>query len=479
MTKSKNTKRALLASVLSMILCLAMLVGSTFAWFTDSVTSGKNKIVAGNLDVELYNVKDGKEIPVTADTNLFLEDALWEPGHVEVVNLKVANVGTLALTYKLGINVVSEQRSINVNGEKFKLSDYIKFALIDGNQNYGEGDEGRAAAIAAAEANSVKLSELAVDENGVLYPTAKATAEIPASRYVTLVVYMPTDVDNKANYRAGEAKPTIELGINLIATQTPYEKDSFGNNYDDLAKEDMVTGTNEWFDKDAYDTTEAYSVANAADLLALQNAVATGYDFSGKTVTMSGNVDLSAYENWTPIGSKDKPFAGTFDGAGNKISGLKITKDALGFAGLFGVIDGATIKDLTVDGNITITTNVEADALKVGGIAGAAYKKDTTITDCTNNVVIDVSNAIIAEGGAVSVGGIIGDAEFGQGTAKLTITRCTNNADLTASEEILSIVGGMTSTAYMGSYNFEGSVNNGNLTGMAAGTYLNGLVGMN
>ena len=59
MTKSKNTKRALLASVLSMMLCLAMLIGSTFAWFTDSVTSGKNTIVAGNLDVELNWSTDG------------------------------------------------------------------------------------------------------------------------------------------------------------------------------------------------------------------------------------------------------------------------------------------------------------------------------------------------------------------------------------------------------------------------------------
>lgn len=71
-TKSKNTKRALLASVLSLILCVTMLIGSTFAWFTDSVTSGKNKIVAGNLDVELY-AKSGEDYtPVTADTNLFM-----------------------------------------------------------------------------------------------------------------------------------------------------------------------------------------------------------------------------------------------------------------------------------------------------------------------------------------------------------------------------------------------------------------------
>ena len=472
MTNKRNTKRALLASIFSMVLCMTMLVGSTFAWFTDSVISGKNRIIAGNLDVELYNVKDGKETPVTAETNLFLKDALWEPGHVEVVNLKVANVGTLALTYRFGINVANEQGSVNVYGDTFKLSDHIKFALIDGNKTYATREE---AVIAAEEATPVALSALAFNDDGVLYPEGKGNFE----KYVTLIVYMPTTVDNIANHRVGEAIPTIELGINLVATQTPYENDSFGDSYDASAKEDMVTGTNAWFDESAYESAIAYTVSNATDLLALQNAVAAGYDFSGKIITLADNVDLSAYENWAPIGSKDKPFAGTFDGANNTISGLKITEDASGFAGLFGVISGATIKDLTVAGNITIA-DTDVEALKVGGIAGAATKKNTTITGCTNNVVIDVSKATIAEGGAVSVGGIIGDAEFGQGSDRtLTITNCINNADLTASEEVVSIVGGMTSTAYLGTYNFEGSVNKGVLKGMIAGTERDGLVGMN
>ena len=227
MTNSKNTKRALLASVLSVVLCCAMLVGSTFAWFTDSVTSGKNRIVAGNLDVELYNVKDGKETPVTAETNLFLEDALWEPGHVEVINLKVANLGTLALQYKFGVNVAAENEGTNVAGDTFKLSDYIKFALIDGNNTYATREE----AVAAADANAVALSALAVDENGVLYPDGKGISE----RYVTLVVYMPTTVGNEANYLTGTKAPTIDLGVTLVATQTPYESDSFDENYDEDA----------------------------------------------------------------------------------------------------------------------------------------------------------------------------------------------------------------------------------------------------
>ena len=58
--KKQNTKRALLLSALSLLLCVCMLVGSTFAWFTDSVTSANNIIKSGNLDVELYYQTEGQ-----------------------------------------------------------------------------------------------------------------------------------------------------------------------------------------------------------------------------------------------------------------------------------------------------------------------------------------------------------------------------------------------------------------------------------
>ena len=60
MTNRKSTKRALLGSVMAMVLCLAMLIGATFAWFTDTASTGVNKIQAGNLDIEIQD-KDGKE----------------------------------------------------------------------------------------------------------------------------------------------------------------------------------------------------------------------------------------------------------------------------------------------------------------------------------------------------------------------------------------------------------------------------------
>ena len=119
MTNKRTTKRALLFSVLSMLLCVTMLMGTTYAWFTDSVSSTNNIIKSGNLDVELEYLKDGKWVAVGEDTNVF-SNQLWEPGHTEVVYLKVSNVGSLALKYNLGVNIAKEIEGTNVAGEAFK-----------------------------------------------------------------------------------------------------------------------------------------------------------------------------------------------------------------------------------------------------------------------------------------------------------------------------------------------------------------------
>lgn len=130
--KVGGTKRALLTSVLALVLSLAMLAGTTFAWFTDTASTGVNRIVSGNLDVGLqyWGVgEDGQKTWLTAENSeeLFDENALWEPGYTQIVYLKVKNGGNLALTYAMQITPVHEQLGINVDGEEFKLSDYIQF----------------------------------------------------------------------------------------------------------------------------------------------------------------------------------------------------------------------------------------------------------------------------------------------------------------------------------------------------------------
>lgn len=233
MTTKKSTKSALLSSVMATALCIAMLIGTTFAWFTDNVTSGKNKIVAGNLDVELeYSTNGTTWNKADANTNLFKPTegegvTLWEPGHTEYVYIRVSNVGSLALKYQFLANVYgdenggAEKEYTNQKNEKFKLSEYLVFNKIDGTAPVAQredlwlSDEDEQAAMGKLDG---------VGETGVLLPGA--------SEALTLAVYMPTQVGNEANALTGSEIPTIYLGLTLNATQAPSERDSFGNDYD-------------------------------------------------------------------------------------------------------------------------------------------------------------------------------------------------------------------------------------------------------
>lgn len=234
MNNKRATKRALLTSVMALVMCVVMLVGTTFAWFTDTASTGVNKIQAGNLKMEVTykNTSDGEFNTLNESTNVFMENALWEPGHVEFAVLNVKNIGTLALKYKLGINIASETGSTNVYSNDFMLSDYIKFAVIDGDKSGLDRD----ALVAEAGAGTV-LNAGYTDEDH-LVPVGKETSEDVSSKTVTLVVWMPKSVGNEANYKVAEGitAPSIDLGISVAATQYTYEKDSFDETYDKNAQ---------------------------------------------------------------------------------------------------------------------------------------------------------------------------------------------------------------------------------------------------
>ena len=266
MNTKKATKRALLTSVMALVMCVVMLVGTTFAWFTDTASTGVNKIQAGNLDIELAykNSTTGGEFKkADKSTPVFDNNALWEPGHVEYVVLKIRNAGNLALKYKLGINIASETGSTNVDGNAFNLSDYIRFAVIDGDKS----NLGRDALVAEAGAGTV-LSTGYTKENHLLAGTTDN------EKTVTLVVWMPTTVGNEANHKTDVAAPSIDLGIKVDATQYTYEKDSFDNTYDAGAaaselKQGVtiggIAGVAGSYDtiQDAYEAVKAMLVANS------------------------------------------------------------------------------------------------------------------------------------------------------------------------------------------------------------------------
>ena len=228
MTSSKSTKRALITSALAILMCAAMLIGATFAWFTDTASTAVNKIQAGNLDIELEYSKDFTEwIKVNDTTKLFEESALWEPGRTEVVYLRVKNAGNLALKYTLGIYNLYENRGKNVAGDFYYLSNFVKLGAAEADAAYAD----RAAAISAVQDSAKTLKS--IGDTGVV----GADLAVNNEKVYAMVLYMPTEVGNEANPKNNDPywAAKVSFGISVSATQAMSESDSFDNTYDEDA----------------------------------------------------------------------------------------------------------------------------------------------------------------------------------------------------------------------------------------------------
>ena len=192
MTNRKSTKRALLGSVMAMVLCLAMLVGATFAWFTDTASTGVNKIQAGNLDVQLVdengNSLEGKTLEFKKAANAAEgETVLWEPGCTyELPAVYVKNNGKLALKYKVAIT--------GINGSA-KLNEVIDWTIND--------------------------ADLSADHS----LSAGATSEA-----LTIKGHMQESAGNDYMNESIDG-----IAITVYATQDTVESDSFTNQYDENA----------------------------------------------------------------------------------------------------------------------------------------------------------------------------------------------------------------------------------------------------
>ena len=195
MTNRKSTKRALLGSIMAMVLCLAMLVGATFAWFTDTASTGVNKIQAGNLDIEIQD-ETGKAIDTlawaTKDGTAFAEDGktpLWEPGCTYTLTpFQIVNKGNLALKYKIVVT--------GLEGDAGLLK-VIKFTYKTGEETFDMNAEGHLAA------------------NG------------GASKVITVSAHMDEAAGNEYMNKTLEG-----VKFTVYATQDTVESDSFNSTYD-------------------------------------------------------------------------------------------------------------------------------------------------------------------------------------------------------------------------------------------------------
>ena len=218
MTKKRSTKRALLLSALSLLMCVSMLIGSTFAWFTDSVTSAGNKIVSGSLkvDLEMYNkeTKTWKSIKEHNDPIFTYE--YWEPGYVDAKLLKVENEGNLALKWKAAF-VSDVQLGI--------LADVIDVFVKPGATEAEFESLSREDLATWTNAGTVRefLGGIEASTYGTLTP--KGTAGATANLGIAL----------KMRETAGNEYQEQTIGffdIKILATQYTYEKDSFDDQYD-------------------------------------------------------------------------------------------------------------------------------------------------------------------------------------------------------------------------------------------------------
>ena len=220
--KNFSSKKALLLSVLSMVICVSMLIGSTFAWFTDSATASVNKIQSGNLEIELEMSKDGGNTWETVNDNSRLDflvngalpagdtTILWEPGCTfELPLLRVRNSGNLALKYQA---VISGATNGNEDGKDgLKLLEVVKFtASVDG-----------------AEGTAVNVKDGSAVAKGMLVPAEKADETNKNVQTIKISAHMDETAGN-------EYKGLVVKGIkiNVVATQATYEYDSNSNQYD-------------------------------------------------------------------------------------------------------------------------------------------------------------------------------------------------------------------------------------------------------
>ncbi len=288
MTNTKTTKRALFASVLSLLLCISMLVGSTFAWFTDSASTSVNKIQAGNLDIalEMYDEATKSWVNAEGETLDFIkaegaedEEILWEPGCTyKLPDLRIVNNGDLHLKYMITIT--------GIDGDA-KLNEAIEWT-------YGAYNE-------------------PVDTYVALAP--KAT-----SKTITIQGHMKEEAGNEYQGLSIDG-----ISITVFATQVEAEYDSFDNQYDKNAP-DLIS-----INGKSYTTlNEAIEAAAEGDVITVGGSIP--YDMGNTTGGKDwGKVSIVAETN-----SGIVPTI-TFTGYGSanplknaKVSGVKIVDNTVG-----------------------------------------------------------------------------------------------------------------------------------------------------
>ena len=262
MNESTKTNKALRGSLLALFLCIVLLIGTTFAWFTDTASTGVNKIQSGTLRSGWnYRVGDqwqdatGQTLTFKTADNRAADKILWEPGCTyELPALRVVNKGNLALKYKIKIN--------GIQGDE-KLNEVIDWTI----------------------------SDTALDADHKL--AAKATSD-----ELVIKGHMQESAGNEY-----QDKSIDGISITVYATQDTVENDSFNNRYDENAGYPIAKYSDM---KDAFASGGAIAIndnitadetkTTAADRVIVKEPTTL---YLGATYTVPGSLEES--NNWAAL----------------------------------------------------------------------------------------------------------------------------------------------------------------------------------
>ena len=207
------TKAALAISVCLFIAWWMLGTGATLAWFSDT-DHVRNSFQVGLLKMDVAywsNITEDYE-PLMGATEAFDRHALYEPGYTQVVYLRINNTGRETFNYKLAVTVQKVNKGYNAWGDEIYLPDYLRYGVVFG-KTEAEVRQQVQDRLAAREQAPETWGRLDTWGDKAPYPLTAAEE----CHYAALIVYMPEEVGNVANYRG--AQPSVDLGITVRAQQ--------------------------------------------------------------------------------------------------------------------------------------------------------------------------------------------------------------------------------------------------------------------
>lgn len=448
----KATKKHLYMSAVSLMLCAVMLLGTTFAWFTDSVTNTGNVIQAGNLDINAtgfsWNAEEGKwDYPNYGLRSPLITQTKWEPGQYNAVVIKVSNYGaTLAADVDIDFSITENEKNLAdalwykltpIGAEDGVISAHVNTAVPKSKLSFVD-PQNRPASEADGVITMSKIEDDATEPQRVYTDYHQGQYA-----YYLLEYGMYTSAGNE--YMGG----SFNMTVTVKAKQATVEEDGFGNS--------------------DYDADAAYGVTVGADTDSVIDAAKALKD--GENLILSADVTLPAGTPRKAI-RFDNPITGSVDFGGHTVTGYNGNISLVATNGSNITLSNGT---LTAGSGTYCTIGADGGNITVDGLTLKNYTANGNSVKVWPNAVVNLNNvtSISNKGGAIEVTG--GEVNVNGGTYTQTTYYNWNSGigavsnggvlnirDMTAVSEnycLYTFTSGGTINVYSGSFTATG--NNG------------------